>query len=120
VARILIVEDDADVAGLLEQVLTSSGYDVGLAADGGAGIAAARSRRPDLVILDWMMPVKNGIDVCAELRADRAFDATKIVMLTARATDADKERAYAAGADDYLTKPFSTRALRARVAELMA
>ncbi len=66
------------------------------------------------------MPIKSGLDVCAELRADASFSTTKIVMLTARATEVDVERAYAAGADDYLTKPFSPRALRGRIEQLVA
>ncbi|RLK47993.1 response regulator transcription factor [Microbacterium telephonicum] len=119
-ADILVVDDDVDVARLLEHVLSASGHHVDVASDGGAGLVAARASHHHLVILDWMMPVKSGLDVCTELRADEGFSTTKIVMLTARATEADVERAYAAGADEYLTKPFSPRALRARIEELVA
>ncbi|MCT9819047.1 response regulator transcription factor [Microbacterium sp. W1N] len=119
-AVILVVDDDVDVARLLEHVLSASGHTVDVAGDGGAGLRAARASHHDLVILDWMMPVKNGLDVCTELRADAGFADTKIVMLTARANEADVERAMAAGADEYLTKPFSPRVLRARIEELVA
>jgi len=120
VASILVVEDDADVAGLIRLRLSSSGHRVAVAPDGEAGIAAARAEVPDLVILDWMMPRKSGIEVCAELRADERFTGTKIMMLTARAKDSDVERAYTAGADDYVTKPFSARELLSRVEKLVA
>lgn len=119
-ATILVVEDDADVAGLIQLRLTASGHDVSIAADGEAGVSAAHAVRPDLVILDWMMPRLSGIQVCERLRADGAFAGTKIVMLTARAQESDIERAYSAGADDYITKPFSPRELVARVAALIA
>lgn len=119
-ASILVVEDDADVAGLISFRLSASGHDVVVAPDGQAGVAAAHERAPDVIILDWMMPVKTGIEVCEELRAHAAFAGTKIMMLTARARDADVERARAAGADDYMTKPFSPRDLLARVERLIA
>ena len=119
-ARILVVEDDADVAQLMEHTLRAAGHEVAVVADGAAGLQAARDGHPDLVVLDWMMPVKNGIEVCEELRADAEFAATTIVMLTARSDEADRERALAAGADEYLTKPFRPRAFRARIDELVA
>lgn len=119
-ASILVVEDDADVAGLISFRLSASGHSVVVAPDGEAGVAAAHEAAPDVVILDWMMPRKNGIEVCEELRADDVFAATKIMMLTARARDSDIERARVAGADDYMTKPFSPRDLLARVERLIA
>ncbi|WP_460772612.1 response regulator transcription factor [Microbacterium sp. GXF7504] len=118
-ASILVVEDDADVAGLISLRLSSSGHLVEVAPDGEAGIEAARATVPDLVILDWMMPRKNGIEVCAELRADDRFLGTKIMMLTARAKDTDREQAFSVGVDDYVTKPFSSRELLARVDQLV-
>lgn len=117
-ACILVVEDDADVAALIRFRLAASGHEVVLAGDGEAGVAAARARVPDVIILDWMMPGKNGIEVCTDLRADERFRTTRILMLTARAKDADRELAYTAGVDDYMTKPFSPRDLLARVERL--
>lgn len=119
-ALILVVEDDADVAGLIQHRLSASGHDVAIARDGEAGVAAALELHPDLVILDWMMPRRSGIQVCEHLRADGAFGRTKILMLTARAQESDIERAYSAGANDYMTKPFSPRELAARVEALIA
>ena len=119
-ARVLVVEDDADVASLLQHVLAGVGHEVAVAHDGGAGLEAAYEHQPDVVILDWMMPVKNGLEVCTALRADAAFADTRIMMLTARSSPQDVSRAKAAGADDYFVKPFTPRALRARVAELIA
>jgi DNA-binding response OmpR family regulator len=119
-AVILVVEDDADVAGLIQHRLTASGHSVSVSVDGEAGVAAARSLRPDVVILDWMMPRRNGVQVCEDLRSDDAFVGVKIIMLTARAQALDIERAYDAGVDDYMTKPFSPRELVARVEALIA
>lgn len=119
-AVILVVEDDDDVAGLIAHRLSAAGHSVSVAADGEAGVAAARSSRPDVIILDWMMPRRNGLQVCEDLRADEAFAPVKIIMLTARAQDADIERARAAGVDEYMTKPFSPRELLARVEALIA
>lgn len=118
-AVILVVEDDTDVAGIIEHRLSASGHSVSIAADGVAGVAAAHSLRPDVVILDWMMPRKSGVEVCEDLRADDELDGVKIMMLTARAQAADIERAYTAGVDDYMTKPFSPRELLARVEALV-
>ncbi len=118
-ASILVVEDDSDVAGLISFRLAASGHDVVVACDGAAGVEQARILVPDIVILDWMMPRKNGIEVCAEIRADIRFERTRILMLTARAKDADRELAYATGVDDFVTKPFSPRDLLARVERLI-
>jgi len=119
VARVLVVEDDVDVASLLEQVLARAGYEVDVAHNGGAGLEVAYSRHPDVVILDWMMPIKSGIEVCSELRAHPGFRETRIMMLTARSSSQDMSRATAAGADDYMVKPFTPRQLRERVERLL-
>lgn len=118
-AYVLVVEDDPDVAALVSAVLSAAGHEVDVARDGGAGVAAAQARRPDVMVLDWMMPVKNGIEVCETLRADDAFAKTRIMMLTARSSAADVTRAKDAGADDFFVKPFAPRELRARVAALI-
>ena len=88
--------------------------------DGVEGLEAIRATRPDLVVLDWMMPRMNGLDVCAQVRADPAIATTRILMLTAKAQEADLERAYTSGADEYAQKPFSPRELAARVDALLA
>ncbi len=120
IASILVVEDDADVAQLIQHRLAASGHEVAVAGDGEQGLVAARDARPSLVILDWMMPHRTGLEVCAELRGDASFAGTRIMMLTARAQDEDIARAFSAGADDYMTKPFSPRELVARVGALLA
>lgn len=119
-ARILVAEDDPDIAALVAHKLRAAGHEVQSVADGEAGLDAIRSGRPDLVVLDWMMPRLNGIEVCEAVRADDALAGTRILMLTAKAQEADLERAFAAGADDYIPKPFSTRELVVRVQALLA
>ena len=116
-ARVLIVEDDADIALGLEHDLSSEGYEVEVARDGDTGSARGREPRWDVIILDVMLPRKDGFDVCRELR--RAGVRTPIVMLTARAQEAEKILGLELGADDYVTKPFSPRELRARVKALL-
>lgn len=118
-AAILVVEDDADVAALLRMRLDAAGHAVRVAADGEEGLVLARAGGIDLVILDWMLPGRSGLDVCQALYAEPAFTG-RILMLTARATDGDRQNALAAGADDFVTKPFSPRELVARVAQLLA
>jgi len=115
-ASVLVVEDDIDVASLLSYVLQGVGHDVEVAHDGGAGLERALERHPDMVILDWMMPIKTGIEVCSTLRADPDFSSTRILMLTARSSPQDVAQAHAAGIDDYVVKPFTPRQLRERVA----
>ena len=119
-AIVLIVEDDEDVRALVVHRLTQAGHEVIVEADGEAGLAAARESMPDLVILDWMMPRRNGLEVCFELRADEAFANTRILMLTAKVQEQDIERALSAGADDYVVKPFSSRELLARATALLS
>jgi DNA-binding response OmpR family regulator len=111
--RILVIEDEPQMLLGLRDNLELEGYDVQTASDGDEGLARAASFNPDLVILDVMLPKKNGFDVCRELRA-RA-NATPIVMLTARSAETDKVLGLELGADDYVTKPFSITELLARV-----
>ncbi|MBH0052828.1 MULTISPECIES: response regulator transcription factor [unclassified Salinibacterium] len=119
-AVVLIVEDDEDVRALVVHRMKQAGHEVHTEHDGEAGLGAARASIPDLVILDWMMPRRNGLEVCFELRADPLFAATRILMLTAKAQEQDIERALAAGADDYVVKPFSSRELLARANALLS
>jgi two-component system alkaline phosphatase synthesis response regulator PhoP len=111
--RILVIEDEPQMLLGLRDNLELEGYEVVTAADGDEGLAKAASFNPDLVILDVMLPRKNGFDVCRQLRA-RAI-ATPVVMLTARSAETDKVLGLELGADDYVTKPFSITELLARV-----
>ena len=116
-ASILVVEDAPDVLNVLERTLSDNGYSVSTAGDGEAGLAAALDRRPDLLILDIGLPIKDGYQVARELRS-RAYTAP-VLMLTARDTVPDKVEGLDAGADDYLAKPFSYDELLARVRALL-
>jgi two-component system phosphate regulon response regulator PhoB len=119
-AKILVVDDDADIRELVSMKLTNAGYDVIAEADGETGLAAVIDQRPDLVVLDWMMPGLTGIEVCRALRDDPRTVNTAVLLLTARAQEADIENGFAAGADDYIVKPFSARELATRVETLLA
>ena len=111
-ARILVAEDDRKQADLICRYLEREGYSVAVVHDGRAAIEAARQRRPDLLVLDVMMPRVDGLDVCRVLRAESDVP---IIMLTARSTEDDMLLGLDLGADDYLTKPYSPRELVARV-----
>lgn len=119
-ARILVVEDDLDIAALVVHKLRGAGHTVLEATDGESALTLIRAERPELVVLDWMLPRASGIEVCEAVRADAALAGTRILMLTAKAQEADLERAFAAGADEYLPKPFSTRELVVRAQALLA
>ena len=114
--RILIIEDEARIAQFLERGLIYEGFQVSVAADGQAGLTVARDNPPDLVILDWMLPGLDGLEVCRRLRA--AGDVA-ILMLTARDDVKDRVSGLDAGADDYLVKPFSIDEMIARVRALL-
>ncbi len=109
---ILVVDDERKIADLVRTYLEREGYRVILAGDGPAALEAARSQRPALIVLDWMLPGISGVDVCRALRQESNVP---IVMLTARAEESDKLVGLELGADDYVTKPFSPRELVARV-----
>jgi DNA-binding response OmpR family regulator len=111
--RILIVEDELSIATLLGDDLALEGYQTEIVGDGEAAIAAAASGRFDLAILDVMLPGKDGFEVCRQLRA--SGQRMPIIMLTAKTQESDKVMGLEIGADDYVTKPFSPRELRARV-----
>ena len=116
---ILIVEDERDVAELLSFNLERAGYQILVAYDGLTGQEIALRERPDLVILDLMLPGKDGFAVFKELRRDTRTAHTPVLMLSARAQTKDRIRGFEAGADDYLTKPFSPKELVLRVNALM-
>ena len=109
---VLVVEDDRNIAGLLQMYLEKEGYAVTIAYDGGDGLAKYRATKPDLVLLDVMMPVMDGWGVCKAIRAE---DQTPIIMLTAKGETDDKVNGLKVGADDYITKPFEMREVLARI-----
>ena len=113
--HILIVEDEEALSTLLEYNLGKEGFDVSCAADGEEALLKIEEAAPDLVILDWMLPKVSGIEVCRRIRSKPETRNLPIIMLTARAEEADRIRGLETGADDYLTKPFSTNELIARV-----
>jgi DNA-binding response OmpR family regulator len=116
-ARILVVEDEPGIAMALEDDLKLEGYDVEVIHDGLAAAKRAREASFDAILLDVMLPGKDGFEICRELR--RHGIRTPILMLTARAQEAEKVLGLEAGADDYVTKPFGVRELRARIAALL-
>lgn len=116
--KVLVVEDDPVVRELIEWKLAAAGHEVLLAEDGAAGLERAKSDRPDVMVVDWMMPKLTGLEVCEAVRADDDLSHTPVLLLTARAQESDVERGYAAGVDDYLMKPFSPRELLTRVEAL--
>jgi DNA-binding response OmpR family regulator len=114
--KILIIEDDKDIARLVELHLMDAGYEVSLAYDGKAGLQLALSKPHDLIILDLMLPGVNGDEICRRVRVSSFY--TPILMLTAKSTELDRVLGLELGADDYMTKPFSVRELLARVKAL--
>jgi two-component system phosphate regulon response regulator PhoB len=112
---VLVVDDEQDILDLVRFRLEHDGYRVLTASDGQTGLALARTERPDLCILDVMMPKLSGLEVLAQLRTDPATADARVILLTARGQDADVDRGFELGADDYVTKPFSPKELRRRV-----
>ncbi len=117
-SRVLIVDDEPNIVTPIEFLMRQRGYETRVARDGDEALSEVESFRPDLVLLDVMLPRKDGFEVCQELRAGGWTD-LKIVMLTAKGRDIEIEKGLALGADAYVTKPFSTGDLVARVAELL-
>lgn len=117
--NILVVEDDRALAGVLEYNLSSEGFNVTCAMDGQDALNQARSKAPDLVLLDVMIPVLDGVQVCRQLRSEPATRNTQIIMLTAKGEETDQVVGFSVGADDYVTKPFSVRVLLERVKALL-
>ncbi len=117
VMRILVIEDESKVAHAMREGLRAEGYDVALASTGDEGLSAFRAQAADLVVLDLMLPGRDGLDVLAELR--RSGETTPVLVLTARDTVADRVSGLDAGADDYLVKPFAFAELLARVRALL-
>jgi DNA-binding response OmpR family regulator len=116
---VLIADDEPNILVSLEYLMKREGHTVLLARDGIEALALIRSARPALVLLDVMMPGKNGWEVCQAVRADEALAGTKILMLSAKGRDTDIAQGLGVGADGYMTKPFSTQALAARVRAML-
>ena len=112
---ILIVEDELPLITLLRYNLEEAGFEVDEATNGDEALISVQERRPDLVVLDWMLPVVSGIEVCRQLRRRRETRDLPVIMLTARSEEADRVRGLDSGADDYIAKPFSPKELIARV-----
>lgn len=117
--RILIVEDDRKAAELVRLYLEREGHQVMVAHDGRLGLDLARTRQPDLIVLDLMLPGISGLEICRTLRAETSPPGIPIIMLTARSTEDDKLLGLDLGADDYITKPFSPREVAARVRSVL-
>lgn len=118
-ATILVCDDEAPLRALVRAALEEDGYDIVEARDGEEALAAARTVRPDLILLDAMMPGRSGFEVLRELRAHPTLASTRIVMLTARVQESDRDAASAGGADRFLAKPFSPLELARLVGELL-
>ena len=116
---VLIADDEPNILVSLEYLMKREGHTVLLARDGVEALALIRSARPALVLLDVMMPGKNGWEVCQAVRADESLAGTKILMLSAKGRDTDIAQGLGVGADAYMTKPFLTQALAARVREML-
>jgi two-component system, OmpR family, alkaline phosphatase synthesis response regulator PhoP len=112
---VLVVDDEPNIALSLEYLMKGQGFDVRVARDGEAALAAIAERLPDVMLLDVMMPKRDGYDVCQTVRATPEWAEVKIIMLTARGRAVEREKGLALGADDYITKPFSTREVIERV-----
>src|SRR6202012_4363477 len=111
----LVIDDEKDLIELVRYNLEKEGFDIIAAGDGPSGMEVIRKHRPDLVVLDLMMPGMDGLAVCQQLRSDARVGRVPIIMLTAKATEADRIVGLEFGADDYITKPFSPREVVARV-----
>lgn len=117
--RILIVDDEPNIVVSLEFLMKREGFEVAVAGDGEAALRSVEEKAPDLVLLDIMLPKKNGFEVCQTIRANPAWQAVKIVMLTAKGRDTEVAKGTALGADAYMTKPFSTKDLIAQVRQML-
>ena len=117
--RVLIAEDEESIVASLEFLMARCGFETHVARDGDAAIASLASFRPDLVLLDIMLPGRSGFEVCRFIRGTRALAGVRVLMLTARGGAAEEEKSRAAGVDDYLSKPFATRELVARARALL-
>ena len=117
--RVLIAEDEDSIVTSLEFLMRRCGYDTRVARDGNAALASLAEFRPHLVLLDIMLPGRSGFEVCRAIRGDAALGTTRVLMLTAKGGASEVAKGMAAGADDYMIKPFATQELVARVKALL-
>ena len=117
--KIIIVEDEDDIVTLLQYNLEREGFSVVSETNGGRALDVVAAEHPDLILLDWMLPEKSGIDICRSIRESNDLRNIPIIMLTARGEEADKIEGLSIGADDYMTKPFSVPELVARIRALL-
>ena len=118
--KILIADDEQNIVISLEFLMKREGYEVSVANDGDEAARRIRAEKPDLVLLDVMMPKKSGFEVCQEVKSDPELQSVRILMLTAKGRDTEVAKGLALGADAYMTKPFSTKELVERVRSLLA
>jgi len=119
-AKVLVADDEPNIALSLEFLMQQAGFGVRIAADGEAALAAMAEDRPDLVVLDVMLPKRDGYEVCRAIRAEPRWAGVRVLMLTAKGRDSERETGLALGADAYITKPFSNRDVVERVKQLLA
>jgi DNA-binding response OmpR family regulator len=117
--RILIADDEPNIVAAVEYLLKRSGYEVSVARNGAEALELVETSFPDLVVLDVMMPVKSGYEVCMRMRERPDWRHIKIIMLSAKGRDAEVTKGLSVGADLYITKPFSTRELTSKIKELL-
>jgi len=117
--RILIVDDEPNIVLALELLMKKEGYEVHTVDDGERAVQAAKELRPDLILLDIMMPKMDGYEVCQRIRSDVLLKDVSIIMLTAKGREVEREKGLALGADHYITKPFSTRQVVMKVKEIL-
>jgi DNA-binding response OmpR family regulator len=116
----LVVDDDPDIREVIVFMLDRIGFEVHVESDGEAGLARAIELRPDVVLVDWMMPRMSGFEVCRALHSNVNMKSVGVILLTAKAQESDVQTGFAAGADDYIVKPFSPRDLINRVQAVLA
>lgn len=119
-SKVLVVDDEPNILLSLEFLIKKAGFQVRTARDGEEALEALAAERPDLVLLDVMMPRKDGYEVCQTIRQNPDWQDIKIIMLTAKGREVEKEKGLALGADDYITKPFSTQEVVAKVREVLS
>lgn len=117
--KVLIVDDEPNIVIPLEFLMIQSGYEVGIARDGEEALAQMTAFQPDLVLLDVMLPLRSGFEVCQKIRENSAWNRVKVIMLSAKGRDVEMSKGLALGADAYITKPFSTKELVEQVRYLL-